>query len=364
MKIKDLLGVINKFAPFFLQESYDNSGLQIGDLEAEVTKIALALEVTDESIEFAIHSGANVLLTHHPILFFSTKTVIKQEKPFLYKALKNGLNLIAAHTNFDVAENGLNDYVSNLLSINKRGPIQPANEKIFKLSFYVPVEYADKVKDAVFSTGAGVIGNYDRASFNVEGIGTFRPLEGTHPFIGEKGKVAYTKEVKVETVVKERYLQDAVSALLKTHPYEEPAYDIYELRLTNKFGIGTVGSVKSFATLENFANFVKSKLDAEYVRIVRSLDAPINTVAFCSGAGGTLLETVARLGVDVFVSGDISYHTAVRAKELGLNLIDVEHFDSEKFFKQAMFAQLVRYGISKSIITLYNEEGSPFKIIK
>jgi len=364
MKVKELLNTINRFAPFFLQENYDNSGLQIGDLETEITKIALALEVTNESIEFALRNNANVLLTHHPILFFSTKSVIKQEKPFLYKALINGLNLIAAHTNFDIAENGLNDYVGNLLGINKRRPIQSANEKIFKFSFYVPREYVDKVKEAIFSAGAGVIGNYDRASFNIDGIGTFRPLENTHPFIGEKGKVSYVSEVKVETVVRERYLQDVVNALLGAHPYEEPAYDIYELRINNRIGIGMVGNVRSFTSLENFADFVKDKLNAEYVRIVKSSDVSINTVAFCSGAGGTLLETVAKLGVDTFISGDITYHTAVRAKELGLNLIDVEHFDSEKFFKQAMFEQLIRSGISENMITLYNEESSPFKIIK
>ena len=364
MKVKELLNTINKFAPFFLQESYDNSGLQVGDLEAEITKIALALEATDESIEFAISNNANVLLTHHPILFFSTKSVIKQEKPFLYKALSNGLNLIAAHTNFDIAENGLNDYVGNLLGINKKGPIQAASEKIFKFSFYVPGEYADKVKEAVFSAGAGVIGNYDRASFNISGTGTFRPLENTHPFIGEKGKVSYVNEVKVETVVRERYLQDVTNALLNAHPYEEPAYDIYELKINNSFGIGMVGNVHPFTSLEDFAEFVKYKLSAEYVRIVKSSDTSINTVAFCSGAGGTLLETVARLGVDVFVSGDITYHTAVRAKELGLNVIDVEHFDSEKFFKQAMFEQLVKSGIDREMLTLYNGESSPFKIIK
>ena len=364
MQVKELLNTIDKFAPFFLQESYDNSGLQVGDLEVEISKIVLALETTDDSIEFAVRNNANVLLTHHPILFFSTKSVIKQEKPFLYKALNNGLNLIAAHTNFDIAENGLNDYVGNLLGIDKKRPIQTASEKIFKFSFYVPEEYTDKVKEAVFSAGAGVIGHYDCVSFSISGTGTFRPLENTHPFIGEKGKVSYVSEVKVETVVRERYLQDAVNALLNTHPYEEPAYDIYELKINNSFGIGMVGNVLPFASLENFADFVKDRLNAEYVRIVKSSDVPINAVAFCSGAGGTLLETVAKLGVDVFVSGDITYHTAVRAKELGLNLIDVEHFDSEKFFKQAMFERLVESGISKDMITLYDGESSPFRIIK
>jgi len=364
MKVKELLNTINRFAPFFLQESYDNSGLQIGDLGAEITKIALALEVTNESIEFALRNNANVLLTHHPILFFSTKSVIKQEKPFLYKALINGLNLIAVHTNFDIAENGLNDYVGNLLGINKRRPIQSASEKIFKFSFYVPREYVDKVKEAIFSAGAGVIGNYDRASFSIDGIGTFRPLENTHPFIGEKGKVSQVEETKVETIVRERYLQDVVGALLKAHPYEEPAYDIYELKINNRFGVGMIGSVHPFAKLEDFADFVKNKLNAEYVRVVKSSDIPINSVAFCSGAGGSLLETIAGVGVDAFVSGDITYHTAIRAKELGLNLVDVEHFDSEKFFKQAMFEQLIKSGISKDMVALYNEESSPFKIIK
>jgi dinuclear metal center YbgI/SA1388 family protein len=363
MKVKELLDTINGFAPFFLQESYDNSGLQFGDLDADINKIAISLEATKQSMDFAIKNGANVLLTHHPILFFSIKSIVKQEKPFLYKAMSNGLNLIAAHTNFDAAENGLNDYVGSLLGIKKLGPIQPASERIFKFSFYVPYSHAETVKNAVFSAGAGVIGNYDRTSFNVEGEGTFRPLENANPYIGKKGEVAHVREIKVETVVRERNLQNAINALLSSHPYEEPAYDIYELKLKNRFGIGMIGEIEKPMLLEEFANFVKKKLQARYVCIVKTGETKINRVALCTGTGSSLLESVSRAGIDLFITGDITYHTAVRAKELNVNVLDVEHFDTEKFFKEAMYKQLVNNGIDKNILLVFNGENSPFTLI-
>ncbi len=362
MKIKDLLNEIDNFAPFFLQESYDNSGIQIGDEDAEIGKIAVALETTEDSIDFSQKVGANVLLTHHPVLFFAVKKITKQDNPVLYKAIINGLNIISVHTNFDIAEGGLNDYVGRLLGITKKSPLQPANEKIFKFSFYVPSEFVETVREAVFLAGAGKIGNYDKTSFNIEGTGTFRPLEKARPFIGERGKVASVPETKVETIVTQRNLGAVINALLSAHPYEEPAYDVYELKLQPDFGIGMYGDLQKEYGLSEFAEFVKSKLKARYVRYVGKSSSLVRKVALCTGAGSSLLDTAKASGADVFVTGDITYHTAVRAKEIGLNLIDVEHFDSEKFFVPAIKEKLS--GLSDSVeIFEFPEAKSPFEIL-
>lgn len=363
MRIKELLNSIDSFAPFFLQESYDNSGIQFGDEDAEINKIVLALDVSKGSVDFAIKNDANVLLTHHPILFFATKRITKREKPLLYKAITNGLNIIAAHTNFDIAENGLNDYVGNLLGIKKESSLQPAAEKIYKFSFYVPRNFANSVREAVFNAGAGKIGGYDKSSFNIEGIGTFRSLEGTDPFIGEIGKLSKTEETKVETVVTERNLGKVINALLSAHPYEEPAYDVFELKRSVNFGVGMKGVLEKTYSLAEFAGFVKETLNARYVRFVGCPDASVKKVALCTGAGSSLVESVAGTGTDVFITGDITYHTAMRAREIGLNLIDVEHFDTEKFFACAMEERLKDVLPDNIDIIKFENERSPFEIL-
>ncbi len=362
MKVKDLVSAIDKFAPFFLQESYDNSGLQIGDSEEDITKIAVALEATKESVEFAIRNSANVLVTHHPLIFFPVKTVTKRHNPVLFEALRNGLNIVSAHTNFDIAENGLNDYVGKMLGIRKTRPLKEANEKVFKLAFYVPEDYADKVRSAVFEAGAGKIGNYDMASFNIRGEGTFRPMEGANPFIGEPYKLEHVNETKVETVVTQRNLGSVLNALLSSHPYEEPAYDIYEISLRHRFGIGMLGTLEKETSLSDFAKFVRKKLSASYVKVTRSSEKPVKTVALCIGAGGSLLEDAARSGADVFVTGDITYHTAMRAKELGLNIIDAGHFNTEKFFPDVMLS-LLKGSIEGVEVVKFSDEEGPFQIL-
>ncbi len=362
MKVKDLLNKINEFAPFFLQESYDNSGIQFGDEEEKIRKVVLALEVTKESVDFAKKEGANVLLVHHPILFFAVKKITKQTNPVLYDAIVNGLNVIAAHTNFDIAENGLNDYVGRLLGIEKESSLQPAGEKIYKFSFYVPRKFAETVREAVFSAGAGKIGNYDKTSFNIDGTGTFRPLAGSHPFIGTEGKMSETEETKVETVVTERNLGKVINALISTHPYEEPAYDVFELKLTPRFGVGMSGYLEREFKLAELAEFVKNKLNARYVRYVGSPSSSVRKVALCTGAGSSLTDAAKAKGADVFITGDIGYHTAVHAREIGLNLIDVEHFDTEKFFVSSMKEALSDLEEEIEIIG-FDGEKSPFGIL-
>ncbi len=365
MKLKELLNRIDNIAPFSLQENYDNSGLQFGDLNSEIRKILITLEVTGGSVERAIKSDANVILAHHPILFFPIKKIIKQDMPVFFKAVTSGINIIAVHTNFDISENGLNDYVGNLLGIRKERPIQMSNEKIYKLAVYVPADYANKLRDVLFSAGAGKIGNYSDSSFNIFGIGTFKPLEGSKPFVGKEGTHSSTEEVKIETIVPERFVGRAIAAMKRAHPYEEPAYDIYELKIDNiNSGIGMIGSLEKTFSLDNFALFVKEKLQANYLRFIGNEHVKIQRVALCTGAGSSLLEYVRNKNVDLFITGDITYHTAVHAKELGVNILDVEHFDSEKFFVDAIYESLLKEKIDSNLLVKYNNENSPYKLIR
>jgi len=230
MKVKNLLNNLDNIAPFFLQESFDNSGIQFADLDAPVIKTLLSLDVTQGVLDEALENKANLIITHHPLLFSPLKQITKQKNPLLYQVITHKINLVAFHTNYDLAEKGLNDYVANLLGIKKIAPLQSSSEKVFKFAVYVPVQHADKVSQAIFKGGAGKIGKYTETSFNISGKGTFKPTEGTNPFIGKIGEREEVQEIKIETVVAERNLDSVVQAMKSVHPYEEPAYDVYELK--------------------------------------------------------------------------------------------------------------------------------------
>jgi dinuclear metal center YbgI/SA1388 family protein len=365
VKLRELISKVNDISPFFLQESYDNSGLQFGDLDSDVKKILLALEITSDSVNEALKVRANVILSHHPILFFAVKKISKQDMPALFSAFVNNINLVSAHTNFDLAANGLNDFVGKLLGIKKDRAIVPSSEKTYKLAVYVPIDYTDQVREALFNAGAGQLGNYKDSSFNVSGKTTFTPLEGTKPFLGKTGERSIVNEVKIETIVRGSLLDKVISSLKEAHPYEEPAYDLYELKIDNtKNGIGMVGSLENSLSIEDFALIVKKKLKAKYVRLIGNSNINVKRIALCTGAGSSLLDRVKRLNVDLFITGDITYHTAIHAKEIGLNILDVEHFDSEKFFVDAMYKSLIQKGVDRNLLAKYNNELSPYKLIK
>jgi len=363
MKVKNILNNLDIIAPFFLQESFDNSGIQFADLNTPVIKILLSLDVTQGVLNEALENKANLIIAHHPLLFSPLKQITKQKNSLLYQAITHKINLVAFHTNFDLAEKGLNDYVANLLGIKKIAPLQSSSEKIFKFAVYVPTQYADKVSRAIFEAGAGKIGRYTETSFGVTGKGTFKPMEGTNPFIGKIGEREEVQEIKIETVVAERDLDSVVQAMKSVHPYEEPAYDIYELKTKPSYGIGIFGEINRKVEISKFSLEVKNRLQAHYIRLIKSNEQKIKRVALCTGGGSSLLEQVNSKGTDLYITGDITYHTALRAKELGLNVLDVEHFDTEKFFVKALYNQLIKLGISKDILIKSKKMESPYQII-
>ena len=363
MKVKNLLNNLDTIAPFFLQESFDNSGIQFADLDAPVTKILISLDVTRDLLDEAIENKANLIITHHPLLFSPLKQITKQKNPLLFEIITNKINLLAMHTNCDLAENGLNDYVANLLEIKKISPLQGTLEKVFKFAVYVPVQHIDKVSRAIFKAGAGKIGRYTETSFNIAGKGTFKPMEGTNPFIGKIGEKEEVREIKIETVAAERDLDSVIQAMKSVHPYEEPAYDVYELKTKPSFGIGIFGEIDKEVEISKFSLEVKNKLRAHYIRLIKSNKQKIKRVALCTGSGGSLLEQVNNKDADLYITGDITYHTALRAKELGLNVLDVEHFDTEKFFLEALHEQLIKFGIPKDILIKSKKMESPYQLM-
>lgn len=362
VKIKDLVNTIDNIAPFFLQQDFDNSGVQFADLEQKIKKILICLDVTQEIIAEAYQKDCNTILSHHPLFFHPLAKITKQDNPVIYQLVYHHINLIAAHTNYDLAENGLNDYVGNLLELEKIDCLEESSEKIFKLAVYVPEQYFGKLQKALFLAGAGHIGRYSETSFFSPGKGSFKPLEGSSPFIGKIGKREILNEIKLETVFREKDKGKIIETIYNNHPYSEPAYDIYQLHTNTKTGIGLIAKLPKKESLENICKKVKELLNLPYLRIVKTDHQKINTIALCTGGGESLINKALQKNVDLLITGDIRYHEALQAKEMGLNIIDVEHFHTEKFFVPAITKQLVVAQVPEHLLLASNKMASPFQL--
>lgn len=336
-KGQTVIQYMEQLAPKHVAEEWDKIGLQLGSLQKEITGLLVALDVNDEVVEEAISLGCNLIIAHHAIIFRPLQG-IQTDTPAgkLYeKLIKNDIAVYISHTNLDVTEGGMNDWMAEALGIENGEPIKDIHtEQLSKLVVFVPKEQHQKVIDAILNAGAGSIGNYSHCSFNIEGYGTFIPREGAEPFIGEQGKMTRAEEIRIETIVPLAIRNKVVQAMLKAHPYEEVAYDLYSMDLKGRsLGLGRVGKLKEPTTLGQFVETVKSGLKVDKVRVVGDLERPIRKAAVLGGSGGKFYSNAIFRGADVLVTGDIDYHTAQDALLAGIALIDPGH-NAEKIMKE------------------------------
>ncbi|MEN8115531.1 MAG: Nif3-like dinuclear metal center hexameric protein [Bacteroidota bacterium] len=359
-KIKDITNFFESLAPLSLQESYDNSGLIVGDYDGEVNTVLVTIDATEEIVDEAIEKKAELIVAHHPIVFSGLKRITGKSyvERTLLKAIKNNIAIYAAHTNLDSITGGVNSKICEKLGLENCRILQPAKGQLKKLATFVPVEYADKVREALFNAGAGHIGNYDSCSYNTEGLGSFRGDENTNPFIGKKGEVHFEKEVRIETIFP-GYLQGKViPALLSAHPYEEVAYDIYPL--DNKFdniGMGMVGTLPNEDTEKEFLQELKDTFKTGVIKHTALKNKPVKKVAVCGGAGSFLLTQAIAAGADFFVSGDFKYHQYFDA-ENKIVIADIGHFESEQFTKE-LFYELLTKKFPKFAVRLSEVNTNP-----
>ena len=367
LRIQDLLGLIHSLYDPGLAEDWDNVGLQVGDLTAPLMRVMVALDPSLPAVRAACDAGAQALVTHHPLLFRSIKRLTPDDAigKVLWQAVQSGVAVISAHTNLDCAEDGLNSWLAGQLGVHAPEPLQPVAGEYLKLVVFVPVGHETQVAEALFAGGAGQVGAYDQCSFRTRGEGTFRPAQQSNPFIGEPGKLEQVEEVRLETIVPQRKLARVVEKMLKVHPYEEVAYDL--LPMQNQVpgaGLGRIGRLEQATTLDVFAAKVKEVLDCDGLRLTGSRDLRVHKVALCGGAGAGLLQTAHRQGADVLVTGDVKYHDARQAEELGIAVIDAGHFATEKLMIQRV-AEALRNAAEKrqweiDFVT-YTGEQDPFR---
>lgn len=332
MKISTIINHLEILAPPVLQESYDNSGLIIGDKELEVNAALICLDSTEEVIDEAIERGCGMVIAHHPILFSGLTSLTGKNyiERTLLKAIKNDIAVYAIHTNLDNVSNGVNRKIAQKIGLVDVEVLHPKKAVLLKLVFFCPTENLEVVKNAIFNAGGGKIGAYDFCSFSSKGEGTFRAGELSNPHVGVRGEVHKEEEYRVEIILPSYLKNEVVNALLKAHPYEEVAYDLYGLENTWKeVGSGMIGNLPEEMDSISFLDHLKSNLGTACVRHTAIVSDGVKRIAVCGGSGSFLLNSAIAKKADVFVTADFKYHQFFDADKK-IIIADVGHFESEQ----------------------------------
>jgi dinuclear metal center YbgI/SA1388 family protein len=334
--------MLEDLAPLELQETYDNAGLILGSPDQEVDKVLICLDVNEAVLDEALTKGCGLIISHHPLIFKSIKKITDKNpvERLLIRAIKNDTSLYAIHTNIDSVVNGVNGYLAGLLGLIDTAILSPRRGLLKKLVTFCPTDKAEQVRKALFEAGGGHIGNYDSCSYNVEGIGSFRPLGNANPYVGKIGEIHFENEVRIETifpVYKERKL---IEALLISHPYEEVAYDIYQLdNVYERVGAGITGMLPDELDENAFLHFVKSKINIHCIRHSAFIGNKIKKIAICGGSGSDLIHEAMASGSQVFLTADLKYHDFSESDGKIL-LADIGHYESEQFTKELLHSVL------------------------
>lgn len=336
-----VIGWLEEWAPPLLADDGDSIGLQVGSRGTEVEKVLVTLEVTPEVIAEAVKEKVQLIVSHHPLIRDPLARLDYDSFPasLAVRLVENRIHFYAAHTNMDAAAGGVNDLLTEQLGLVEVRVLRPApQEKLYKLAVFIPRGHEEDVRQAICNAGAGWIGNYDECTFQVGGAGTFRPLPGTHPFLGRIGALERAEESRLETVVPETRLRAVIGAMLAAHPYEEVAYDLYPLKnkAPGKVGLGRIGRLPDPKPLRVFAEQVGDALGLQALRLVGDSGRPISVVALCGGAAMSLLKRALEAGADVYITGDVKHHDALNALGQGIAVIDAGHHATEKIIVPAM----------------------------
>ncbi len=363
----DVFKRMEAWAPKYLAYDWDNVGMQIGSFQKPVNKVMVSLDVLESTVDEAIANNIDLIIAHHPLLFKPLKQ-LNMDSPkgrIIRKLLAHDISVYAAHTNLDTARGGVNDMLCDRLGISNRDIlIDSYSEKVVKIAVFVPKTHADQVRDAMSEQGAGHIGNYSHCTFQSAGHGTFKPLEGTDPHIGSQGELAFVDEYKVETIIPEKRLSSVLDAMIAAHPYEEVAYDIYPVENSGAvYGLGRIGTINENLTLSELCERVKKTLNISHVRVVGDLSATVNKIAILGGSGEKYIHEAKKQGANVYITGDMTFHAAQDAMEMGLSVIDPGHY-AEKVMKDYTKAYLdAAFGKDGVQVEISQSNTNPFQFV-
>ncbi|MGZ3419753.1 MAG: Nif3-like dinuclear metal center hexameric protein [Polyangiales bacterium] len=329
MELRAVVYVLERIAPTAHAETWDNVGLLCGDPSQPVARALLTIDCTRAVVDEAERIGASLIVSYHPPIFEDLKRIKAGSVPF--EAIRRGIAIFSPHTALDVAEGGTNDVLADALGMTERKPLRlsASKDSLYKLVTFVPVAAVEKVSRAVFDAGAGKIGDYSSCSFRMQGTGTFFGEEGTNPVVGQAGKLEEAQEIRLETVVPIARVSEIVAALRASHPYEEPAFDLMRLAPPPEGpGIGRIGTVSG--TRGALVDRLKKALDLGHALVAGDLDRNATRAAVCAGAGGELLKDALSQKAELFVTGELRHHDALKAMAAGATVVTLRHTASER----------------------------------
>lgn len=371
MTVDNLIRYFEVWAPPGASWDRDNVGLQVGSGRDKIKNILLCLEFTPEVLKEAVQKNCNLIITHHPLIFNPIKKLnfTKDNKSDLIKEIiRNGINVYSAHTNLDFTKDGVSFELAKTLGLKGIRFLKQQESNQFKIAVFVPEAALEKVSSAVFSAGGGRIGEYENCSFNSGGFGTFKGSENSNPAVGSRMNFEKVPEIKFETIADSWNLNSVVKAIIGSHPYEEPAYDVYPLKNQNvNFGFGAIGEFEKEMPVQKFLTHVTSALGAEGLRYCKGKKTTVKKVAVCGGSGSDLLSDAVSSGADAFVTADIKYHTFQDAENKIL-MIDAGHYETEIHSMNAVKQRITEFLRQEKIpgIKVYKYKGStnPVKFFK
>jgi dinuclear metal center YbgI/SA1388 family protein len=358
MLIGEIIAELESFAPPAYQESWDNTGLQVGSRAVECTGVLICVDVTPAVVDEAISRSCNLIVSHHPLMFKGLKRITGATpvEISVINAIAAGVSIYSCHTAVDNAPGGVSYTMARMLGVDVRRVLAPIEPRWCKLSVMVPQAEAESVRMAMFDAGAGTIGNYDCCSYNVSGTGTFRAKPGAHPFVGDIDELHHEPEVRIDVLVPNWLRSKVESAMLEVHPYEEPAYEFINIANTNsKVGSGIVGTLAERLTPRQLIEKVKATFGSPVVRCTHfdadDTDMLISRVALCGGAGGSFINDAITAGAQAYINSDTRYHDFVDYQNKIL-IIDIGHFESEQctkdIFYQIITQKFTNFAVYKS----------------
>lgn len=334
MKLKLVIDALEQIAPTRYAEAWDNVGLLVGDPAQDVSRVMLAIDYTPEVACEAAGEKCDAVIAYHPPIFSPLKRLTRDGgASLIFDAIQRGVAIYSPHTALDMAEGGTNDVLGDVVGLTERWPLKVAELKSTqaKLVTFVPEEALERVSEALFAAGAGRIGNYRACSFRSPGTGTFFGEEGTSPAVGQSGRLERAAEVRVETVVPLAKVEEVIRALRQNHPYEEPAFDLNQLAAPPEGrGLGRVGTLAEPTSRQELFARIKQGLGIEHLMVAGPTEGTITRVAVCAGACGDLLDQAIAQKAQLYLTGEMRHHDAIKAARAGVTVVCTLHSNSER----------------------------------
>lgn len=343
----EIIAAIEAVANPAWQEDWDNSGLQVGSRADLCTGVLICVDVTEDVVAEAVQTGCSLIVSHHPLIFKGMKSIVGRTpaERCVLAAIRAGISVYSSHTALDNAPDGVSHVMAARLGVEVRRPLAPLPAQWLVLNVRVPQSHAESVRQALFDAGAGQMGRYDGCSFNVDGTGTFRPLEGSDPHVGNVGEDHDEPETQISVIVPSHLQRRVESALLEVHPYETPAYEFLTVANRDPYvGCGVTGVLDERLKAADLITRVKEVFGTPVVRctdIGRAMDpeTPVSRVAICGGAGGSMIGDAISAGAQVYITGDIRYHDFLDCGG-DIWLMDIGHYEGEQCTKD-IFYQII-----------------------